>query len=52
MSSMYDKDLVIDIIKNINWSLGQIQKRFKGITTSDDFIRDDSGLEKLDSICM
>ena len=52
MSSMYDKDLVIDIIKNIIWSLDQIQKRFKGITTSDDFIRDDSGLEKLDSICM
>jgi len=25
---MYDKDLVADIIKNIHWSLCQIQKRF------------------------
>lgn len=49
---MYDKELIIDILKNINWSLEQIIKRFKIIQSSDDFIKDDIGLEKLDSICM
>ena len=49
---MYDKELVIDILKNINWSLNQISKRFASIKSSEDFIVDDDGLEKLDSICM
>jgi len=49
---MYDKQLVIDILHNINWSLHQITKRFQPIKTSNDFIKDDFGHEKLDSICM
>ena len=49
---MYDRELVIDILKNINWSLEQVTKRFQIIQSSDDFIKDDIGLEKLDSICM
>ena len=49
---MYDRELVIDILKNINWSLEQITKRFQIVQSSDDFIKDDIGLEKLDSICM
>ncbi len=49
---MYDRELVIDILKKISWSLGQITKRFQTIQSSDDFIKDDIGLEKLDSICM
>ena len=49
---MYDRELVIDILKNINWSLKQITKRFQIVQSSDDFIKDDIGLEKLDSICM
>lgn len=48
----YDRKLVIDIIENILWALDQIQKRFKEIDTSSDFLDDDAGLEKLDSICM
>lgn len=32
--------------------MDQITKRFQAIKTSDDFIQDDAGLEKLDSICM
>ncbi len=49
---MYDKTLVTDILKNIFSSLQQILKRFRAIENSSDFIADDSGLEKLDSICM
>ena len=49
---MYDKDLIVENFKNIAWSLEQISKRFQAIQSSDDFIKDDTGLEKLDSICM
>ena len=46
---MYDKELVIEIFKNIAWSLEQIAKRFQTIQSSNDFLKDDIGLEKLDS---
>ena len=31
---MYDKELVIEIIKNIDWSLDQISRRFQTIQSS------------------
>jgi len=40
------------LVGNILWSLGQIRKRFAVIITSEDFLKDDEGLEKLDNICM
>jgi len=49
---MYDFELVKDILKNILWSIDQIGKRFMGIKNSDDFLNNDEGLQKLDSICM
>jgi len=49
---MFDKDLIVEPIKNIAWSLEQISKRFQAINSSDDFLKDDVGTEKLDSICM
>lgn len=49
---MYDKELVVENLKNIIWALEQVIKRFQAIQSSDDFIKDDVGLEKLDSICM
>jgi uncharacterized protein with HEPN domain len=52
MSFSFDKEMVADILGNIRWSLQQIGKRFSTIKTSEDFIKDDDGLEKLDSICM
>lgn len=48
---MYDKELVVDILENILFSLQQVLKRFQAIKTSSDFIADDAGLEKLDSAC-
>lgn len=52
MPYMFDKELVLEILKNIIWSIDQVTKRFQAIESSDDFIKDDNGLEKLDSICM
>jgi uncharacterized protein with HEPN domain len=52
MPFMYDHELVFDIFKNIASAIEQIQKRFEPIKVSSDFIKDDAGLEKLDSICM
>jgi uncharacterized protein with HEPN domain len=49
---MYDRDLLLADIKNIIWALEQISRRFQVIQSSDDFLKDDIGLEKLDSICM
>jgi len=51
-SFMHDKGLIVGIFANIIWSLEQITKRFRTIKTSDDFLKDDEGIEKLDSICM
>lgn len=49
---MFDKELLEENLKNILWALEQIIKRFQVIQSSDDFLKDDTGLEKLDSICM
>jgi uncharacterized protein with HEPN domain len=49
---MFDRELLLTDINNIIWALEQISRRFKPINSSDDFLKDDAGLEKLDSICM
>ena len=49
---MFDRELLVADIKNIIWALKQISTRFQVIKSSDDFLQDDNGLEKLDSICM
>lgn len=49
---MFDRELLVEDIKNIIWALQQISTRFQVIQSSDDFLKDDTGLEKLDSICM
>ena len=52
MSYIYDKELVLEILRNIEWAIGVILKRSSNIKSYDDFLKDDAGLEKLDSICM
>ena len=49
---MYDKELTIDILKQILNALLTIRKRFEPIIQSDDFVKSPEGLEKLDAICM
>jgi len=50
---MSDSDLiVVSTLKEILYSIGLIQSRFQTISSSDDFLEDGMGLEKLDSISM
>ena len=50
---MSDKELmVLSTLEDIIFSIKLIQNRFKSIKSSNDFLIDDVGLEKLDSISM
>ena len=50
---MSDRDLmVISTLEDIQFSLEIILKRFEAISSSDAFLADEEGLEKLDSISM
>jgi uncharacterized protein with HEPN domain len=49
---MFDKELALEILVQIQTSINLILSRFKPIKSSDDFISSPNGLEKLDSICM
>ena len=49
---MYDKSLVLDILDSILKATKKIQSRAKNIKSVDDFLKDESSLVVLDSICM
>jgi len=50
---MSDKQLLIlSTLEDIKFSIELIKKRFEQIESSDDFLADEDGLEKLDSISM
>ncbi len=49
---MWDRQLVREILEQILWSVRTISRRFAPITSVDDFVASDEGLEKLDAICM
>ena len=50
---MSDTDvIVVTTLKDILYSIRLIQSRFQAISSSDDFLEDETGLEKLDSISM
>jgi len=49
---MSDKDLIVEVLESVAWSIDQISKRFQSISSSADLVLDDNGVEKLDSICM
>ncbi len=49
---MYDIKLVKEILRQIFGSTQTIAKRFAPIMSPEDFMASDSGLEKLDAICM
>jgi uncharacterized protein with HEPN domain len=44
--------MLLSTLEEIIFSLNLIQKRFQNILTSDDFLTDEQGIEKLDSISM
>lgn len=49
---MRDKELVLDIITTIEEVLHTIQNRTVNITSAEDFLKSDTGMILLDSICM
>ena len=49
---MYDRTLVVDILEDVLSAVDKIILRSKDIQSSDDFLRDESSLILLDSICM
>ncbi len=52
MLSMYDKELVHDILSQILDATHKVITRFESIKTVEAFTNSPEGLEKLDSICM
>lgn len=49
---MSDTELVNEILSRIYQAAQTISKRFRAITSPDDFTHSDAGMEKLDAICM
>ena len=49
---MSDRELVKEIIRQILTAVNRIERRFKGIRHSDDFLLSEAGIDKLDAICM
>lgn len=49
---MFDRELVLEILTQTYHSTQTVIKRFKPIKSADEFTDSDSGLEKLDAICM
>ncbi len=47
-----DKKNTDELLEYVLLGINLIEKRFKSINSSDDFLSNDSGLEKLDSISM
>ena len=47
-----DKELIIEILQQIDNALDVILYRFKPVKTVSDFTDSPRGMEKLDSICM
>jgi len=50
--SMYDTELVLEILNQIKIGANRIQRRFLKIRSADDFLSTEDGLDKLDAICM
>jgi hypothetical protein len=48
---MFDKNLVLSILMQIDEALEKIASRAERIQSADDFTRTPAGMEKLDSIC-
>jgi uncharacterized protein with HEPN domain len=49
---MFDKDLVLTLLSQIDDALNTIAQRVAQIRSADDFTDSPSGMEKLDGICM
>jgi uncharacterized protein with HEPN domain len=49
---MFDRDIVLDILRQIRDAIETIRKRTEPISSASDFTHSAWGMEKLDSVCM
>jgi hypothetical protein len=49
---MYDKELVPEVLSQIDTAAQRIARRFQNVNAAEDFVSSDEGLDKLDGICM
>jgi len=49
---MYDRSMLLELFLEIQEGIRRIERRFSGIDTAYDFIRNDDGLDRLDAIAM
>lgn len=49
---MFDIRLLEDIAMHILKSIDKVERRFRGIKTANDFLRDDEGIDRLDGIVL
>ena len=49
---MHNKELVLEILNQIYDSTQKVLRRFEPIKAVDDFTGSETGMEKLDAICM
>lgn len=49
---MYDKNLLIELLNQIDEAIQKVERRFVGISSPDDFIRSEEGSDRLDAIAM
>lgn len=49
---MFDRELAKEILRQILATANRIERRFKGVCSSDDFLLSDAGIDKLDAVCM
>ena len=49
---MYDRNLLVEKLKQIEEALKRIHRRSEGINSPDAFLDTPEGIDKLDAICM
>lgn len=49
---MYDRDLLIEVLRQVHQACRVVSERFKPVKAVDDFTGSPGGMEKLDAICM
>ena len=49
---MYDRSLLLELFLEVEEAIRRIERRFSGIHSPADFLKDDIGLDRLDAIAM
>ncbi len=49
---MYDRPLLLELFLETEEAIRRIERRFSGIQSPEDFLRDEAGLDRLDAIAM